>query len=64
MLTYDTYVSTMATMTVIASSNADFQVALPNAIDYSEGRIYRDLDLINLMVRDSSASTTANMTPA
>ncbi len=60
MLTYDTYVSTMATMTVIGSTTAEFQVALPNAIDYAEGRLYRDLDMLNLMVRDSSSSTTAN----
>jgi hypothetical protein len=57
---YDEFVSTMATMTVIASSNTDFETVLPSAIDYAEGRINRDLDMLNLDVRDGSASTSAN----
>ena len=59
-MTYAEYVATLATMVVISSSNTDFVTVLPSAIDYAEGRCYRDLDLINLTVRDSSASTGAN----
>lgn len=59
-LTYAQYVSTIAGMVPIDSANADFVIALPSAIDYAEGRCYRDLDLLNLRVRDDSASTSAN----
>jgi hypothetical protein len=59
-LTYDQYVSTLAGMVPIASDNTDFQTMLPSAIDYAEGRCYRDLDMLALQVRDSSASTSAN----
>lgn len=59
-LTYSTYVSTLAAMVVIASDDDNFEAVLPSAIDYGEGRCYRDLNLLNLMVRDSSASCSAN----
>ena len=58
-LNYTQYVTTLSTLTAISPTNADFQAILPSVIDYSEQRIYRELDLITEDVRDSSASTTA-----
>lgn len=43
---------------------SDSQVAIatfiPTAIEYAEQRIYRDLDLISCVIRDSSSTATAN----
>lgn len=60
-LTYTTYVAQLSTLTNIPSTDADFQTVLPGCIDYAEGRCYRDLDIFVANVRDSSASTTANV---
>ena len=57
-LTYATLQTALSTATVIPSSNTQFQNWLPNAIAYAEGRIYRELNMLNEDVRDSSASTT------
>ena len=35
MLTYSTYVTALSTLTVIPSSNSDFQNILPDCIDYA-----------------------------
>ena len=59
-LTYTTYVSQLATLTNIPSTDADFQIILPGCIDYAEGRIYRDLDIFVANVRDGSGTTTAS----
>lgn len=58
-LTYATYKTTLATMTAIAETDTDFLAILPACIDDAEARCYRDLDMINLDVRDSSSSTVA-----
>lgn len=60
-LTYTSYVAALSTLTAIPTTNGDFQVILPNVIDYAEQRIYRELDMLVEDVRDSSASTTANV---
>lgn len=43
-----------------SAADADYQTVLPSIIDYSEQRIYRELDLISTVTRDTSASLTAN----
>lgn len=58
-LTYTTYVSTLSSLTLIPSDNARFQSVLPSCIDYSEQRIYRELDMIAEDVSDSSATLTS-----
>src|SRR5882724_1513562 len=58
-LTYATYVSSLANLMVVPSSDANFLTDLPNIIDYAELRMYRDLDLIDTSARDSSATFTA-----
>lgn len=60
-LTYAQYVSVLSELMVVPSDNADFQAILPNTIDYAEQRIYRELDLLNTVVRDwSSALSSSN----
>lgn len=57
---YNETVTALAVMAVSDPTNADFLVMIPQAIAYAEGRAYRDLSMLNLQVRDSSASTSAN----
>lgn len=59
-LTYSTYVSTLSTLLVVSSSDADFQTVLPSIIDDAELRIYRDLDLLNTSTRSTTALTAGN----
>lgn len=60
-LTYATYQSALATLTAIPTTDANFQTILPNAIDYAEQRIYRELDMLVEDVRDSTASTSTGV---
>ena len=46
-LTYNTYVTQIAEMAVVAPDDVNFLAILPAMIDYAELRIYRDLDLMN-----------------
>lgn len=59
-LTYATYGNTLVAMMAGSAADADYQTVLPSIIDYSEQRIYRELDLISTVTRDTSASLTAN----
>jgi hypothetical protein len=59
-LTYTTYVATMANLLVVPPTNAEFVQILPAMIDDAEQRLYRDLDLLSTVVRDSSGTLTAN----
>jgi hypothetical protein len=59
-LTYSSFVASLANMLVIPTNDANFQLALSNIIDDAEQRIYRELDLLATIVRDSSGSLTAN----
>jgi len=60
MLTYSTYVQSLYTDLVISANDANFPNEIPNIIDYAEQRIYREADLLNTVVRDSTASFTTN----
>jgi len=59
MLNYTTYVNTICTLLVATTSDANFATVLPNGIEYAELKCYRDLDLLNTIVRDNSAALTA-----
>jgi hypothetical protein len=59
-LNYSTYVTTLANLMVTPESDVNFIQILPSIIDYAEGRIYRDLDLLSEIVTDSSATLGAN----
>ena len=60
MLTYNLYVSSFANLLVVQTSDSGFNTMLPNAIDDAEQRLYRDLQLLNTVVRDSSIAFTTN----
>ena len=62
--TYATFVTALEVETNIpltgADANAGFVAILPTIIDQAEQQLYRELDLIATIVRDTSATTTAN----
>lgn len=57
-LTYSQWVSEVSTLMTVQSSDVNFNLILPGCIDYAEQRCYRELDLLQTVVRDSSASFT------
>ncbi len=57
-LTYTTYVTALATEMVVQETDTNFQTILPTIITNAELRGYRDLDLLDTTVRDSSATFT------
>lgn len=59
MQNYTSWVTNLANAMVIASTETNFQSFLNQIIDDAEQRCYRDLDLLNTIVRDSSAALTA-----
>lgn len=59
-LNYSSFVSSLANMLVVPTTDPNFQQVLPNIIDDAEQRIYRELDLLSTIVRDSSGTLTAN----
>ena len=53
-ITYSSYVAQISNIMVISSSDPNFQTFLPGAIDYAEGRLYRELDLLATSIVDTS----------
>ena len=53
---YTDYVTSLANGLVVASTDVNFQQYLPRIIEEGENRIYREIDLLNTVVRDTSAS--------
>jgi hypothetical protein len=65
-VTYNSFVSEIATLTVISSTilvngDTNFQGIMPAIIDYAEGRLWRDLDLPVVVVTDTSVSTSSGV---
>ena len=63
--TYATYVTALSTEMVVPSTDANFNAILPTIITNAELRLYRELDLVDTTVRDSSATlalSTRNFT--
>lgn len=58
-LTYTTYVASLINLAPTVASDTNFATDLPNIIDDAEQRLYRELDLENTVVRDTSGSLTA-----
>jgi hypothetical protein len=54
--TYNTFVTSLANLLVVPPTDPNFITVLPNIIDDAEQRIYRELDLLNTLYRDSSAA--------
>ena len=57
---YSQYVTYLANVLVVPSTDANYLAVLPNIIDDAEQRIYRELDLLSTIVRDRSGTLTAN----
>src|SRR6516162_5647773 len=45
-LNYGTFNTTLSTLTIISSNDANFQNILPSCINYAEQRIYREIDFL------------------
>ncbi len=61
-LTYSSYVSQLTNMMSVASStDASFSTFLPGAIDYAEGRAYRDLDLLATRLVSTAVSCSSGV---
>ncbi len=58
--TYSQYVTDLATLLVVPENDAGFVNDLPYIIDDAEQRIYRELDILNTVVRDTGGNLTAN----
>lgn len=56
---YTTYVSAIANIMAVSSTTDQFQSMLPRMIEYGEQRIYRELDLLNTVNRNSSSALTS-----
>ena len=57
---YNAYVQQIATMAVVPTTDANFQIILPQAINYAELRIQRDLDFLSTQTSNTSYSLTAS----
>jgi len=53
---YNQFNVSFANMLVVSTTDVNYQTMLPFAIGDAEQRCYRDLDLLNTVVRDSSAA--------
>lgn len=65
-LNYTTFISEIATITtvsstVLVSGDSNFGGIMDGLIDYMEGRIYRDLDLISASILDTSVTCTSGV---
>ena len=61
-LTYAQWVAELANLCVIDASDTNFVANLPSTIDDAEQRIYRDLDLLSTVVRDTGTLSTGTRT--
>jgi hypothetical protein len=57
---YSQFVVALANMLVIPTTDPNYQTVLPNIIDDSEQRLYRELDLLDTVVVDTGGNLTAN----
>jgi len=57
-LTYQTYLTSMANLLVVPTSDPGFQAMIPNCLDDAELRLQRNLDLVDSTMKDSSATFT------
>jgi hypothetical protein len=57
-LTYTQYLTNLANLLPIASTDADYTTILPTCIDDAEQRLYRELDLLNTVTTGTTALST------
>lgn len=60
-LTYDQFVTQVATMAVVTPTDPSFVAILPEMIDYTELRIQRDLDLLATVASNTTFPLTTNV---
>jgi len=60
MVDYPTYVSQLENMIAMDPTDVDFPTIIPAIINYAEMRIYRELDLISTIIRDTTTTLTAS----
>lgn len=60
-MTYNTWTDAIQRMMVETTTDMNFAAMLPRMIEYAEGRIYRELDLLNTVISDASGSLTAGL---
>lgn len=60
MLTYASYIVALSELLVIDPTNDSFLAILPDCIDQAEQRLYRELNLLATVVRDSTQALTPN----
>jgi hypothetical protein len=60
-LNYTTYVSQIANIMAIGSTDANFTTMLPEMIDYAEQRIYRDIDLLYTQTTDATKQVSSGV---
>ena len=61
MLNYSTYINSIINLAPTTAADSAFQTMITNMIDDSEQRLYRELDLIDTSIRDSSAALVAGV---
>lgn len=59
-LTYTTYLSQISTLAVVEPTNTAFLEVLPQAINYAELRIQRDLDFLSNQISNTAYSASTN----
>jgi hypothetical protein len=59
-ITYNTYLNSLANLAPVTASDPNFTADLPNIIDDAEFQCYTDLDLLNTVTTDSSATLSVN----
>ena len=57
---YTDFVTTLANQLIIPADNVEYLTNLPRIIDDGEQRVYRELDLLSTIIRDTGGSLTAN----
>lgn len=61
-ITWTTYVNQLTTLLVATTGDVNFTTILPGIIDYAENRLYRELDLLNTIVRPTGTLTAGART--
>lgn len=59
-LTYNSFTTSLANMIVVPVGDPNYVIALPNIIDDAEQRLYRELDLLSTVTRDTGLLTANN----
>lgn len=59
-MNYTDLVSTISNLTVITAADPNFVQSLPQGITYAEDRLYRELDLLSTVTRDSAPLIASN----